>query len=394
MANLGQWAVVAILSLYLLDVLELPAGQAAPLLLYASLAFRLTRFFLAPLLDRLRARTALLLAVGLTGCGYLGLAASSGPLPLLVLLPAIGAGYGTNSLVVKALAAEGRAAGDGALVRYASVNTGLNVAAALGPWIGSTLFFEVGHRSVFLMAAATSCVAGLLALRQPAVAWRPRGTTTWRQGVRTSLATPGMRHAALLLAMGFLLYAQLFATLPIFTTQVLDAEHLLGTFFALNAVLVICLQVPLSRLWLHRGLDHRRLIPGGYVLYGAGFALLWAVPEWPAAYVTVALWTIGEIALVPSVDALVAASVPRELRLIGFSLTAAAMAAGEGLGAFAGVGLAGRLEDGGDLRHLYAVFAVLSVLAIAVAAAAGRRGAAPVDEEDSRDDARPRAAAR
>lgn len=392
--NVGQWAVVATLSLYLLDVLDLPAGQAASLLLFASLAFRLTRFFLAPVMDRLPARTALLTSVGLTAAGYLGLAATSGPLPLLVLLPVIGAGYGTNSLIVKALAAEGRAGGDRALLRYASINTGLNVAAAVGPWLGNVLFFETSPRHVFLMAAATSAAAGLLALRQPATAWRRAGDVSWLAGLRTSLSIPELRDAALLLAMGFFLYSQLFATLPVVTKDLLGTPHLLGTFFAVNAVLVICLQLPVSRLSLRRGLGHRQLIPGGYVLYAAGFALLWAAPTWQAAYAAVALWTLGEMVLVPSVDVMVASSVPRELRLIGFSLTAVAMAVGEGAGSFFGVSLAGRLGPSGDLRHLYAVFAVVALLALGVAVATRRPRSPDPHEEADGDRHRPRAAAR
>jgi MFS family permease len=375
-------------------VLGLPSGQAASLLLFASLAFRLTRFFLAPVLDRLPARTALLTSVALTAAGYLGLAATSGPLPLLVLLPVIGAGYGTNSLIVKALAAEGRAGTDGALLRYASINTGLNVAAAVGPWLGNLLFFHTSPRHVFLMAAGTSAAAGLLSLRQPATAWRRSGDVTWLAGLRASVANRELRDAALLLAMGFFLYSQLFATLPVVTKDLLGTPDLLGTFFAANAVIVICLQVPVSRLSLRRGLGHRQLIPAGYVLYAAGFALLWAVPEWQAAYPAVALWTLGEMVLVPSVDAMVAASVPRELRLIGFALTAVAMAVGEGAGSFFGVSLAGRLDGSGDLRHLYAVFAVLALLALGVAAATRRPRSEPTDEEADGDRHRSRAAAR
>lgn len=387
---------VATLSLYLLDVLHLPSGQAAGLLLFASLAFRLTRFFMAPVLDRLPARTALLVSVGLTATGYLGMAFTSGPLPLFVLLPVIGAGYGTNSLIVKALAAEGRTTGDRTLLRYASINTGLNVAAAVGPWIGNVLFFETAPRNVFLMAAGAAGVAGLLSLRQPATEWRRAGTTTWLAGLRTSLAIRELRDAALLLGMGFFLYSQLFATLPLVTKDLLGTPHLLGTFFAANAVIVICLQVPLSKLSLARGLGHRQLIPAGYVLYAAGFAVLFAFPHWQAAYPAVALWTLGEIVLVPSVDVMVASSVPRELRLIGFSLTAVAMAVGEGAGAFFGVSLAGRLDAGGDLRQLYAVFAVVSLVALGIAAVTRPRPVpVPLPQETGHDrDRRRRAAVR
>lgn len=392
--NVGQWAVVGTLSLYLLDVLELPAGQAATLLLFASLAFRLTRFFMAPVLDRLPARSALLVSVGLTAVGYAGLALTSGPLALFVLLPTIGAGYGTNSLIVKALAAEGRSTGDGSLLRYASINTGLNVAAAVGPWAGNALFFGAGPRWVFVLATCTSVTAGLLALRQPMVEWRRAGSTTWFAGLAQSVRIREMRDAALLLVMGFFLYSQLFATLPVVTKDLLGTPHLLGTFFAANAVLVICLQVPVSRLSVRRGLGHRQLIPASYVLYAAGFALLWAAPTWPAAYPAVALWTLGEMVLVPSVDAMVASSVPRELRLIGFSLIAVAMAIGEGAGAFFGVSLAGRLEPAGDLRHLYAVFAVVSLLALGIATATRpRRRTGPPDEEAPNDHHRSRAPA-
>src|SRR5437868_15533394 len=88
--NLGHFAVMAILSLYLVRTLELVPAQAASVMLATSLSFRLSRLLTAPLVARMPTRQALCLALCSTGVGYLGLALVRVPLAALALLLIVG----------------------------------------------------------------------------------------------------------------------------------------------------------------------------------------------------------------------------------------------------------------------------------------------------------------
>ena len=363
--NVGHWAVMGTLSLYLVVALQLEPFVAGVLFTFASFAFRLTRFFTAALVSRLSPRQAVVGSMLLGAAGYAGIAFTSDPALLVVFLPLVGAGYGSNELVVKSLAAETQERSR--LLRYATINTGLNVAAAVGPLIGNTVFLHWEPRGVFVVAAAAFAVAAIAALRLPN--GRPTGVRTVR-ATRTMLdllREPLVRHVLLLIALGFLLYAQLFATLPLAAHSLLDAPEVLGGYFVLNAILAGVGQVPINRLAQRLGAEPNTLVRMSYGCFGAGFALLWLFPRWEVGYASVALWTLGEILLGPAVDTLLAGAVPAGLRILAFTLAAGAMALGEGLGALTAIPLAGYLADEGRFADLY--FALLVLAGVSVGAA-------------------------
>ena len=371
-SHLGHFAVLAILSIYFLRTLALPAGQAATLMLLASLSFRLIRIFLAPLLDRLPTRTAILLALSLCCAGYLGLATTTNVFTTGALLVAIGAGYGTNALAVKTLAGRSRGA-ESPLLRYASLSTGLNLAAALGPIVGNALFLHWHPRSAFSLAACAYGLSALVALGLPDDERTSTRRPNWIAGMRLVLRLSALRKAMLFTALGWFLYAQLYATLPLFVRAGVGRAELLGTFFSLNAVLVVGGQLPLSRLLLRWRLPAGRLVQAAYLSFAAGFALLWLWPYWQVAYGSIVLWTIGEMLLMPALDTFVAQATTDEHRLVAFALNAIAVGAGEGLGNFVGVAMAGWLLEVGALHHLYGAFTVCALVAAIVLAVVEQR---------------------
>jgi MFS family permease len=363
--NVGHWAVMGTLSLYLVVALDLEPFVAGALFTFASFAFRLTRFFTAAVVSRLSPRQAVVGSMLLGAAGYSGIALTSEPVLLVVFLPLVGAGYGSNELVVKSLAAKTRERSR--ILRYASINTGLNVAAAVGPLVGNTVFLHWEPRGVFVISAAAFGVAALAGLRLPSA--RPTGIRTVgaARSMGALLREPLLRHVLILIALGFLLYAQLFATLPLATHSLLNAPEVLGGYFVLNAVLAGAGQVPINRLAQALGAEPDTLVRMSYGCFAAGFALLWLVPRWEVGYASVALWTLGEILLGPAVDTLLAGAVPAGLRILAFTLAAGAMAVGEGLGALTAIPLAGYLAERGQFAQLYLALLVLAIVSIGVA---------------------------
>ena len=366
LCNVGQWGVVSVLSLYLLTTLRLPPGLAAALLLFATVSFRLTRFFAAPVLDRLQPRAALLLSVSLAGMAYLALAVfPPAVLPMILALPMAGAGYGSNALMVKALAA-GRERGR--LIRYGSINAALNAGAAIGPLLATWLFLHVSARSAFAMASVCFAAAGLvlLGLRRPGRP-APGPPVHWAAALRRCLAVPDLRSALVFTAVTFFLYSQLYTILPISATHLLGAPDALGAYFALNALLIIGAQIPISRRASRSSSPPARLVQLGFACFGAGYLLVWLWPTWQVAFLAVVAWSLAEMLVLPGIDAITAAALPGELRISGFSLAAVATAAGEGSGSFVGVAAAGQLVVHHQLATWYGVLALCAAAAVGIA---------------------------
>ena len=365
LCNIGHYCLLATLSLYLLVTLHLAAPTAALLLLFSSLAFRLARFFVAPLIDQLSPRIALLLSTSLGCLGYIGLIFVSHPLLLLALFCVIGIGYGSNALLIKALAASG--VGASRLLRYASINTGLNIGAAIGPIVGNTLFLHWNPHLLFLFPACMFALAGFICLLFQGEEKHEAVQSHWIKSLHSALQYSIVRQNMLFVFAGFFLYSQIFSTLPLVTRLLFHAPDLLSSYFALNALLIVLVQIPATRLMISIGLSPRLLLRVSLLMYTAGFILIWLLPYWQIAFPAVVLWTGGEMLLFPALDTMMAAEIPASLRITCFSLSAVAVAFGEGFGSLLGVWVVGVLSPLGQIRHLYVFFAVFAAVTLAAA---------------------------
>jgi MFS transporter, DHA1 family, multidrug resistance protein len=370
----GHLAAVSILSLYLLTSLRLTPGLAAGLLLFATLSFRVGRFLLAPVLDRLPPRPALMLCLALGIAGYMLLSLlpySSATFAAAVLLA--GAGFGGNTLRVYALASGQET---GRLYRYSALNVATNVAAAIGPLFGTWLFLHLGPRSPFALATAAFLAAAALVLLIPGESLeQPARSEGWWSALRACLASPGLRQSMLVRTLLFVMTSQLYAVFPLAATRMLDAAGLLGIYFTVNALLVSVGQIPVTRLAMALSASPRALIAAGFASYSLGFALLWLWPNRVVAFGMVAACSLAETLIPPPTDSLVGSALPDSLRVAGFTLNMLAAAAGEAVGVFTGVWAAGRLSQGGKLSLWYGVLALISFGAVVLTTLLVRRPA-------------------
>lgn len=366
--NLGHFAVMAILSLFLITSLHLAAIEAGGILLFASLSFRLSRVFIAPLANRLPVKQATYLALFLTSLGYLCMSFAHTAVIVMALLLMVGIGHGTNSLLVKTMTANAKnraGAYDTSLfLRYSLLTTGINLAAAVGALIGSALLLHSSASSVFILASVMYALAGCVALRLPSQEQEQVRQTNWSVELRRSLRVPALWRAMLVAALGWFLYTQSYASLPLFVTQGVHRADLLGTMFALNAVLVVIGQLPISRATARLRLPIAECATLAFLIFAAGFALLWLIPIWQMIYAAVALWTLAEILLMPALDTLVAEGSLPEYKRMAFTLNSVAVSIGEGLGNLVGVSLASLLLKTGEINGLYALLSLCALLAL------------------------------
>lgn len=369
--TLGHFAVMAILSLYFLMGFHLSAAQAGWLLLFTSLSFRLSRIFLAPLVNKLPIRVAVCLALFVTSLGYIGMALVKNPLFVLPILLTVGIGHGTNTLLVKIMTANARKAKTeqtsdkeekaALFFRYASLTTGINISAAIGSFVGSFLLFRASASGVFLLAALMYALSGCIALWIPSQEAGGQQSPDWGKGLRLSLRMPALWRAMAFGALGWFMYTQSYASLPLFVSEAVHRKDLLGSFFVVNAVLVVVGQLPISQLLVRLRVPTSQIVLLAFLVFAAGFAVLWLFPVWQLVYVAVALWTLAEILLMPALDTLVAEGALAEHKQIAFTLNSVAVGLGEGIGNFIGVSLAGWLVMTGKPGNLY-LFLMLGAL--------------------------------
>jgi MFS family permease len=113
------------------------------------------------------------------------------------------------------------------------------------------------------------------------------------------------------------LYSQANATQPMAMAQDGLGPGVYGVVGALNGVVIVVLQLPMSA-WLRRRYSAGTALAVGTLLQGGGFAvpLLITVVGWPTGMyiVSVCVWTIGEIACTPTENALVGELAPAQMR--------------------------------------------------------------------------------
>ncbi|MFE7627186.1 MFS transporter [Streptomyces sp. NPDC057509] len=216
--------------------------------------------------------------------------------------------------------------------------------AFLGPLLGSLLLLlDDGFRA--------ACLAGVLvftAVLAGHALLMPRRAPVHRTAARGSLRQVLTRRPFLLLCLvysGYLIaYNQLYLSLPAEVEAATGSQTALGRLFALSSLLVVCVQLPLTR-WSADRVTPRTALVTGLATVAAGFAAVPLTPAGPAGLLPatslVVLLTLGQMLLVPAARGLVPDLV--EDRHLG--LATGALSSVSGLAVLAGSAATGALLD-------------------------------------------------
>lgn len=187
----------------------------------------------------------------------------------------------------------------------------LRIAGNLGWAIGPALGGFVAHQSyaaLFLLAAVIALCAGvffLLALRDVPRAGRD-DRAEFKLGDVFGLRRDGRLYKHCLISFVlFLAVAQLIATLSVYSVESIGITRAqLGMLYALNGLMVVLFQFPISSL-LKRFLLTRQLATGALV-YAVGYFLVGLAPGFSFLVVCMVIITLGEIIVSPPSLTLVA----------------------------------------------------------------------------------------
>jgi len=198
------------------------------------------------------------------------------------------------------------------LTAYALYRLAINVGFAAGAATAG-LLAERSFLLLFVVEASCSAAFGIAALL-----FLPEGVRSHRTGerpgelVRAIRADRSFQLFLVASLLGGLVYFQQQGALPLHVVDQGFSFATFGALMSLNGLIVVLLELPMTII---TGRHPRRpVIAVGFLLVGAGFALTAWANNVPLLALTVAIWTIGEIANAPVSQAYVADLAPTHLR--------------------------------------------------------------------------------
>jgi MFS family permease len=214
---------------------------------------------------------------------------------------------------------------------FALSRLAVNLGMSLGPAIGGILAVY-SFRFLFFADGATSILAGLVLIfawpgTRRTKATEPQWDDPEDLGREIEAEGPALlaaphpaadlrafRNRRMLYFLAALIptqlvFFQLTSTLPVFLVRYLRLpESFYGTVFTLNTLMIVALEVPLNNATAHW--SHRRSLTLGALLYAIGFGSF-ALASGPAGvFAAVAVWTFGEMILMPGSAAYAAEIAP------------------------------------------------------------------------------------
>lgn len=204
---------------------------------------------------------------------------------------------------------------------YALNRLAINLGVSIGPAVGGYLA-TLDYRAIFWADGATCLAAAFLLLAL--AAHFDSGAETPVSGGAAAVSTTPWRDRLFVdftffIFISGLIFTQVSTTWPVHLREIGNLrEDTIGLLVSLNAVIIVCLEMPL----IHR-LEREK--PAGIMAIGAlllacGFGLLAFGTSVPYVAFTVVVWTLGEILLYPLAMSFVAnrASDENRGKYIGF----------------------------------------------------------------------------
>lgn len=305
--------VLAFLSLYLKEKFGLTATQAGLLLSCYGVGSAIGAYVGGWLTDKLGADRTQILALALSGLGFLGVPLLTSPAALAAGLFVLAVLNDSVRPAVMSSAAERapptllpRAF---ALLRLA-INTGVGIGAAIGG-----ILANLDYVLLFVCDALTCWGAALLLFRlaTPRRAAAPDDASTPADAPErnapqafTSPFQDGPFLGLMLVTfVGALVFFQMMAALPLyFGDECGLSKPTIGLLFAWNAVMIVAFEMLLTR-WAETK-DRMTIVAAGWLFLCAGFGMMPLGAGIPFLALTITVWTFGEMLALPMISAVVA----------------------------------------------------------------------------------------
>lgn len=368
LTSIGYFSVIPFLVVYLVNH-QYFSSEFATFQLSLFLIGQYGATFLGGVMtDKLSAQFTMKCGLGLQiACYLLFLLAGNISWFICVLSACIGVSKGLFTPAAKAFVAK-LAAGGNKVLLFSFRSTVNNVGVAVGSAIGG-LFLGVGSDNFFLAAASSQLLAFLLLLKINPT--KQNNLSDTEANIQTVKIKDALTHVfrkpvfwflSALYALFSLLYMQLESAFPLFASAEWG-DLAVSVLFITNAVVVIVLQVFLN-VWMNKRLSHWLTMAVGFFAFTMCFLGIQYVTDLWVFVLLIALYTIGEITIDPTIDAVASESVSDRYLGISYSILGIA-----GLfGGVAGNSIAGHFLNAvtGSPQTLWVVCVATAITSILV----------------------------
>jgi len=308
------------------------------------------------LADRIGRRRTLIAALVLGALAMLHLAFARAPLHIAIatfLLGLLGDLYrpAVSAAIADMVPSQDRVRAYGLL--YWAVNLGFAVGSALGGALATRGWYLL----FFGDAATTLAYAVIVWLRIPETQHVTEDTT--HPSPWAPLADAPFVAFCFLIMLVWMMFFQVFTTLPIDMRNHGMSPATYGALIALNGVLIFALQPFVARALA--GFPRHRVLAFAAVLVGVGFGLTAMMQTAQGFALSIAVWTLGEILMAGIGPAVAADAAPARLRGAYQGLFHGAIGAAALLGPMIGSQVMGRYGAGALWTSCVGVGAVIAI---------------------------------
>ncbi|MFC4767712.1 MDR family MFS transporter [Effusibacillus consociatus] len=354
--HLGYYLILPLLAIILSTEKGLTVGQTGLVLGTGSIFFLSGSLLGGWLNDRLGQRRTLVLGLFLRAIGLLSYGFVS-TLPLLFTASIVtGIGGGIYTPPAKA-GISTFAAEHNKTTAFSFRGIAANIGVTVGPLLG-TLLATGTTLDLFLVASLIYVGLGIShQLLLPADCTQPPCEKPTGGYAAEILKDRPFLIFSLVTVFVWALYAQFTFSIPLRATEILPNPKSVGLLWSITSIMIIFLQAPITRYTSVRW--HPLLIlASGTVLMGAGLgSVMWAT-QFSHLVLSIAVFTLGEMFVMPTVDTVVSQLAKPQLIGTYFGIASLVWGMGEALGNMGGGQLMGFARSWDAPTLPWAVFAV------------------------------------
>lgn len=335
-SNLTFFSMLSILALYLTKECSFSVRATGVLMLLVLLFSRIGRILLLPLLKKCPAKKSLILSTLMMAIGYFILYITKQPVFMVSAFFIMGIGYGCNSVYVRSLISNHD--GKNKFV-YVQLSIATNMSAAVGSVLGVYIFCKSSGSWVYLSSAITMLVSTSLTYLFLKDEDDHRYEADLLKSLYEIIRTPGVLKLFILTIFFWVVYAQIFNTLPLFVDHQLNATSYLGSLYLVNTLIIVFFSMPINRALSKYAFSQSNYFVSGFALISIGFCLIYLVPNLVTVYSAMVVWTMSEMLFIPTLNAALAGLSSGANRLHLFTLNGISIGVGEGLAMYYGSSL-------------------------------------------------------
>ncbi|GKW42586.1 hypothetical protein KP17_09420 [Pectobacterium parvum] len=331
------FAILAILALYLSNTLALSSTLTALLIMTASVGAKVTRLIISPFIDVLPPQKSAALAAAVMGTSCLLLAVTHLVPLLFVAVLGYGVSYGSNSLLLRAIAGATEDERKRATL-FVQLSIIANLASMLAPLVSIILFSKFSPVLPFYCTSMVMYALSLWIYFKNELPPLPV-QNSWLTSLKYQIANKALQQFFFLTLLCWMIYSQLFSALPLYAQQLLNRTEDIGFLLSFNAILSVFLAPKLQRIFMQNHISNRQIIFFSLLMHAIGSLGLHFSQTLVHLYLSLTLWTLGELLLIPTLQTLLSGMTEKGMLVSVMAVNSIAMGLGEGIGGFLGVWL-------------------------------------------------------